>query len=123
MAFGRSLIFEARTIGKVSTAGEACTEAEQILLHDLHLRGDGQSLNITLSAELITAMRPILNEPNDLPAAVPVISPPVPHKSLAIRELSKLIADIRLARAQFQRCDQKSREVSLETVVGADPRD
>lgn len=68
-------------------------------------------------------MRPILNEPNDLPAAALLVSSPAPTKSMAIRELSKLIADIRRSRAQFARTGEEPGEISLETVVGADPRD
>jgi hypothetical protein len=65
----------------------------------------------------------MLNEAQDLPAAAPLSAPLAPQKSLAIRDLSRLIADIRRARIQFERVDETATTVPLEAVMGADPRD
>ena len=46
-----------------------------------------------------------------------------PQSTFGIRELSKLIADIRRTRAQFEPTEATDRPVPLELVVGADPRD
>ena len=43
--------------------------------------------------------------------------------TVAIRELSKLIADIRTRRMQFQNTVEEQAPVPLEMVVGGDPRD
>jgi hypothetical protein len=46
-----------------------------------------------------------------------------PRQTFAIRELSKLIADIRRSRAQFEPVEAAEQPVQMELVVGADPRD
>jgi hypothetical protein len=68
-------------------------------------------------------MHPVLNDPNSLPAVAPRAAAIAPRPTLAIRELSKLIADIRMTRLQFQEPNEVQAPVPLEMVVGNDPRD
>jgi hypothetical protein len=68
-------------------------------------------------------MLPALNDPKTLPKSLPVQTETPPRPTLAIRELSRLIADVRRARTQFESLDEDQPMVDLEMVVGADPRD
>jgi len=73
--------------------------------------------------KLVFKMLPALNDPKSLPASPTAHAISPPRQTLAIRELSRLIADIRYARTQFEPLDADEPQVDLEMVIGADPRD
>jgi hypothetical protein len=68
-------------------------------------------------------MLPALNDPKFLPTSLTVQTAAPPRPTLAIRELSRLIADVRRARCQFESLDEDQPTIGLEMVIGADPRD
>lgn len=68
-------------------------------------------------------MLPALNEPIALPSRSPALNSTSPRPTLAIRDLSRLIDDIRRARVKFEPQEDEESPVDLEMVIGVDPRD
>jgi hypothetical protein len=71
----------------------------------------------------VPLMLPALNEPTSLPACSLAPYSASSRPTLAIRDLSRLMDEIRRVRVRFEPQDHAQPPADLEMVVGADPRD